>query len=310
MDNIKKEKEKINENGIILIDKNKGDTSFDVLRYFKKNFKGKYGHSGTLDPLATGLLIVLVGRATKLSDFLLKKDKTYIAEIKLGVKTDTLDITGNVISEDKDILSKKEILDEENLKKVLNKYMGKITQVPPIYSALKYEGKKLYEIAREKKEDDEKIEEILNSKKRNVNIYNINILEIDKSNMTFKIKVDCSSGTYIRTLAEDISNSLGVEGCILNLRRTKLGKFDVKSGMKKEEIQNLKDFKNALISDEEVLENIFENKIDIKEKDKFLNGMLLNIDLNDGYYLIYSEENFVGLGEVKNKKLKRKYVTI
>lgn len=279
----------------------------------KKNFKGKYGHSGTLDPLATGLLIVLVGRATKLSNFFLNMDKTYIAEIKLGIKTDSLDITGNVLKEDEDILKKAEILDEENLKKVLESFKGKISQIPPIYSALKYNGKKLYEYARKKENLEDKnkeidIEKILESKKRDINIYDIKLLNIDKENMTYSIKVDCSSGTYIRTLAEDISNELGSFGCILNLRRVNIGPFKVEDGIYTKKL-NEENFSKKIISVRNVLEKIFKNKIDIKEdKIRFINGVKLKKNLEDGIYLIYSGCEFIGLGEVKKESLKRKYV--
>lgn len=294
------------ENGIILIDKPKNITSQDVLNILKKRRANKYGHSGTLDPLATGLMIVLVGNSTKLSDFFLKKDKTYIAEIVLGKYTDTLDITGKILFEEDVNLDS---LDEENIKEVLKKFIGKIKQIPPIYSAIKYNGKKLYDIARKEKKSEEEIQNILNKKERAVEIYNIELLNINKKNKRICLKIDCSSGTYIRSLARDIGEALGTCATIFNLRRTKIGNFKVEGAFKLDGI-NLEN--NIYLKTEDALKKIIDEKIFL-EKNRikhFVNGVRCTVNKDDGIYLIYEKEseNFIGLGEVKNNRVKRKYI--
>lgn len=294
------------ENGIILIDKPKNITSQDVLNILKKRRANKYGHSGTLDPLATGLMIVLVGNSTKLSDFFLKKDKTYIADIALGKYTDTLDITGKILFE-KDV--NLDVLDEENVKEVLKKFIGKIKQIPPIYSAIKYNGKKLYDIARKEKKSEEEIQDILNKKERAIEIYNIELLNIDKKNKRICLKIDCSSGTYIRSLARDIGEALGTCATIFNLRRTEIGNFKVEDAFKLDEI-NLEN--NIYLKTEDALKNIIDEKIYLEKKriKHFVNGVRCTVNKDDGIYLIYEKEseNFIGLGEVKNNRVKRKYI--
>lgn len=295
-------------NGIILIDKKSKMTSQDVLNILKKKYKNKYGHCGTLDPLATGLLVVTVGNATKLSKYILGDDKEYIAEILFGTYTDTLDITGNILLKDE-----KFILDEEKFKKILLEFIGKIKQNPPIYSAIKYNGKKLYEIAREKNGKDEDFIDILNKKKRNIYIYNIDILNIDSISNKAKIKVKCSSGTYIRSLARDIGEKLGTFGCISLLRRTKIGNLNVLDAYNIDDIKNGNVFlEDIYIHSENILKNLIKKKIYLEEKriHHFINGVMCSINEDDGIYLIYTKENnkFIGIGEVKNNKVKRKYI--
>lgn len=294
--------------GIILIDKKSEMTSQDVLNILKKKYKNKYGHCGTLDPLATGLLVVTTGNATKLSKYILGEDKEYIAEIVFGIYTDTLDITGDIISKDENF-----ILDEEKFKKVVSEFIGKIEQVPPIYSAIKHKGKKLYELARKSKGKDENFIDILNKKKRNICIYNIEILNIDTYANKVKIKIKCSSGTYIRSLARDIGEKLGTSGCIYSLRRTKIGKLDVLDAYNMDNIKGeMLSSNNMYIPSEVVLKDFIKNKIYLEEKrlPHFINGVFCSINENDGIYLIYTKENnnFIGIGEVKNNKVKRKYI--
>lgn len=287
--------------GIILIDKPEGITSNDVLFKLKKIEKNKYGHTGTLDPLATGLLVVLIGNATKLSKYLLKQDKEYVAEILLGKETDSLDITGSVIKEDKDIDKKMDTFNKENILNVLNEFKGSIKQIPPIYSALKLDGKKLYEIARDKNTSDKEIEAIIKSKEREIYISDISLLDINEENKTISIKVKCSSGTYIRSLARDIALKLDTYGCIKALRRTKVGNFKVEDAS----------FENIL-DEEEVLKDIFKEKIYLEDKrvDHFINGVMCSVKKDDGMYMVYNKETkeFIGLGEVRNFLVKRKYI--
>ena len=187
-------------NGVIIVDKKKGRTSFDEIREIRKKYNiKKVGHAGTLDPMATGVLIILIGDATKLSDYLMDHDKEYIATLKLGQRTDTLDSEGQVIEE-------KEVpdLSKKNIEEVLFNLLGKSKQIPPMYSAIKVNGKKLYELARKGEE--------IERKEREIEIYEIKLIKIKEENKKIseiEFKVKCSKGTYIRTLCEDIAKKLG-----------------------------------------------------------------------------------------------------
>ena len=184
--------------GIILINKEKEYTSQDVVSCVKKILKiKKAGHTGTLDPMATGVLPILIGNATKLSKYLIEHDKEYEAVIKLGIKKDTADSEGKTI-EEKEVLE--ENLKENKIIEILNSFLGETYQIPPMYSSIKINGKKLYEYAREGIE--------VERPKRKINIYNIELLDLNILEKTIKIKVSCSKGTYIRTLCEDISVKL------------------------------------------------------------------------------------------------------
>lgn len=194
--------------GIIVVNKPSGCTSHDIVSKIRKSLKlKKVGHTGTLDPLATGVLPILLGNATKLSKYLINHDKEYIATIKLGVKTDTGDIEGSIIDE-----QKVPLFTEEQIIEALNSFVGKQKQMPPMYSAIKVNGKKLYEYAR----NGEKIEVA----SRDIEIYNISFLQyIDNK---IKFKVSCSKGTYIRSLCEDIAQKLNTVGTMENLERTQV----------------------------------------------------------------------------------------
>lgn len=183
--------------GIIIINKPSGFTSQDVVSKTKKilNVK-KAGHTGTLDPLATGVLPVLLGNYTKLSKYLIEHDKEYIAKIQFGKKRDTGDLEGKVIE-----TSNQKVDNIEEVNKILNSFIGKQKQIPPLYSAIKIDGKKLYEYAR----NGEKVE----IPEREIEIYKLELIEFSKEKQTLEIKVKCSKGTYIRTLCEDISKKLG-----------------------------------------------------------------------------------------------------
>lgn len=274
-------------NGVLIIDKPKGVTSFDVIRDIRKEYgTKKVGHTGTLDPMATGVLPILIGDATKLSDYLMDHDKEYIAVLKLGEKRDTGDSEGNIIE-----TSKIPNLTTQEIENTLKTFIGKISQIPPMYSAIKVNGKKLYELAREGKE--------IERKPRSVEIYSIELLEVEKNTENIidkiKFKVNCSKGTYIRTLCEDIAEKLGTVGYMKELRRTRVGKF------------TLEDI-NKCVSLEEILSE--ENAYILKENEesKLLNGVIIKTNLADGLVRIYKNNEFVGIGEVKNKNLKRKII--
>ncbi len=283
--------------GIIIVNKEQGYTSNDVVQIVKKTFNEKVGHTGTLDPMATGVLPVLVGKGTLLSKYLINHDKIYVATLKLGIKTDTGDITGNII-EEKDVNDK--CLQKENIQKVLEEIKGEQKQIPPMYSAIKVNGKKLYEYARKGQKVD--------IEPRIINIYNTELLSIDKENKEIKFRVSCSKGTYIRTLCENIAKKLETIGTMSALNREKVGEFEINQAIKIEDIKE--NFNtNKLIS----LESFFEDKDKIELSPRsyvaFLNGVKLFTDNEDGIYRIYNiEKNFIGVGIVKNGILKRDIV--
>lgn len=211
--------------GILLIDKNAGETSYDVTRKIKVAFRGskirKFGHSGTLDPFATGLLIILLGQGTKLSSFIMSESKVYRATMRLGIETDTLDPTGRITRE-----SVVPDLSVEFIKETSQKFNGVIEQTPPIYSAVKYKGKRAYELARGGQE--------VVLQKRNVSIYSFEIISVELPDVTMQIK--CSSGTYIRSLASDFARELGPGGHLRSLRRLACGSFNAKNALNSKDI--------------------------------------------------------------------------
>ncbi len=213
-------------NGIINIYKEKGFTSHDVVAKMRGICKQKkIGHTGTLDPDATGVLPVCLGSGTRLCDMLTEKDKEYVSELLLGVETDTQDITGQV-------LSRKEIVtDEALIRDVILSFQGEYMQVPPMYSALKVNGKKLYELARAGKE--------VERQARPVSIHEIEILEMKLP--VVKIRVACSKGTYIRTLCADIGQKLGCGGTMQSLLRTRVGIFKLEDAITLEQLEKLRD---------------------------------------------------------------------
>ena len=226
-------------NGVINIYKIKGFTSHDVVAKLRGIMKQKkIGHTGTLDPDATGVLPVCLGNATKLCDMLTEKEKEYIAKVQLGVTTDTQDMTGTV-------LSSKEVTDsEEEVRAALSSFIGLYEQVPPMYSALKVNGKKLYELAREGKE--------VERKARPVTIHEIEVLEMNLP--TLSIRVKCSKGTYIRTLCHDLGEKLGCGAAMAELERTKSGQFSLETAITLEELEEK--LRSAGEKREEVLQEL------------------------------------------------------
>lgn len=213
--------------GIINVYKEKGFTSHDVVAKLRGiSGQRKIGHTGTLDPDAEGVLPVCLGRATKVCELLTDKDKTYRAVLLLGKTTDTQDTTGEVLSE-----ASTEHLTEAQVEEAIMSFVGEYEQIPPMYSAVKIEGKKLYELAREGK--------TVERKSRKVCIHSIKIAEMDLPKI--EIEVRCSKGTYIRTLCHDIGEKLGVGGCMDSLLRTKVSIFELENTMKLSEIQEYKD---------------------------------------------------------------------
>ena len=283
--------------GIIIINKEQGYTSNDVVQIVKKTFNEKVGHTGTLDPMATGVLPILVGKGTLLSKYLINHDKIYVATLKLGIKTDTGDITGDIIKERKVDAS---VLNKEKVLNVLEEIKGEQEQIPPMYSAIKVNGKKLYEYARKGL--------TIDIQPRKINIYNIELLAIDKENKEIQFRVSCSKGTYIRTLCEKIAENLGTIGTMSSLNREKVGEFEISQAIKIEEIRENFDLNN-LIS----IERFFKDKNIIRLSPRsfiaFINGVKLMDDNEEGIYRIYNANNeFVGIGTVKKGILKRDIV--
>ena len=268
------------EDYILILNKPKNISSFSYIQKIRKeeNIK-KIGHAGTLDPLAEGMMIVMANGATKFSDYLMKKDKTYLVEMELGYETDTLDLEGKKINEYKGEIE----INIELLNEVLNKYKGKIKQIPPMYSAIKKDGIKLYQLAR----SGEKIE----LEARDVEIYNI--YDVEFNNKKIRFRCDVSSGTYIRSLVRDIGRELGYFATMTELFREKVGKFCKKDFNKKITIEEILDYP----------------KLDINEKLylELKNGMTKILDIKDKKYdsfsfiKVYCNDKFVGLVEIMNK---------
>lgn len=215
-------------NEILIIDKPKGYTSRDIVNIVGKKFKTKkVGHTGTLDPIATGVLVVLIGKYTSLSEVITGYDKTYEAEVELGILTDTLDSTGNVLKDDKVTFTKEQIIE------TLNSMLGTYEQEVPIYSAVKVNGKKLYEYARNNEE--------VELPKRMVEIKEISLIsnvETINNHTKFSFRTTVSKGTYIRALINDIAKKLNTNGTMTNLRRIKQGNFDIKDAITLNDLEN------------------------------------------------------------------------
>ena len=272
---------KLESNGILVINKDKGYTSRDVVNVISKLFETKkVGHNGTLDPIATGVLVVCLNRYTKLNELLSSDEKEYIAEVTLGVKMDTLDIEGKVLEEEKTNINK------SDLEKVLKKYEITYMQEVPIYSAVKVNGKKLYEYARSG-------EEVILPKKE-VTIKKIELLDFNSDKFTFKCLV--SKGTYIRSLIRDILNDLGVIGTMSNLTRTKQGIFDIKDAYTLTDVRNgnyrflkikdVLDIDKVIVSDELKFKILNGSKIKGNYSDR-----VLFLDENGEELAIYKKDN-------------------
>lgn len=278
--------------GIVIINKPLGLTSQQVVSKVKKILgEKKAGHTGTLDPFATGVLPILLGKGTKLSQYLIEHDKKYIATIYLGEKKDTGDQEGNTIE-----IKTVPQLNEEKIKSVLEKFKGNQKQIPPMYSAIKINGKKLYEYAR----NGENIER----PERDIKIYEINLLEQNEN--LIKFEVACSKGTYIRVLCEDIARELGTVGYMCSLERTVVNKFKIENAIKLEELQENRD---KIISIEEYFSQTQKINLTEKKVDLLLNGVKLTYNLEDGFYRIYNTQNeFLGIAKIQNQLLKRELI--
>ena len=282
--------------GIIIVNKPKGITSFDVIRKLKKILKTKkIGHTGTLDPLATGVMLICIGKATKLASDLEAKDKVYIADFDIGYATDTYDIEGKKIAENIIEISK------ENLEQSIKKFIGNIKQVPPMYSAIKIDGNKLYHLARKGIE--------VERPERDVTIEYINLLDF-KDNKA-KIKTKVSKGCYIRSLIYDIGQDLGTYATMTALQRKQVGDYSLEDSYSLEQIEEMvlnNDFKFL-----KTIEEIFSyDKYSLQTKKEltlYKNGNTVKIkeNLENKKYRIYFQDEFIGLANVENNNLLKGY---
>ncbi|MBE6054692.1 MAG: tRNA pseudouridine(55) synthase TruB [Clostridium sartagoforme] len=283
--------------GVLNVFKNTGMTSFDVVRIIKKaSGTKKVGHTGTLDPEASGVLPVCIGRGTKIIDYIMKSDKIYEVEFKLGIKTTTYDLEGDII-EEKD----PSILTDDNILLAVNSFIGEYNQVPPMYSALKQNGVRLYELARKGIE--------VEREGRLVNIINIENIEIN--NPFVRMKVTCSKGTYIRSLCYDIGEYLEVGAAMTKLNRTKTSKFIEEESVNINDI-NSENIEGFIISIEEALDS-YDKLVVINKYSKLLiNGVRVfdrrftkeKFEL-DKLYRVYDEDGrFIGLGRSNNQGFK------
>lgn len=269
--------------GVIIVDKPKDYTSRDVVNIIGKIFHTKkVGHTGTLDPMATGVLVICINSATKIVELLTSYDKEYIATFKFGTLTDTLDSSGNILKDEECILNKEDLLSA--IKRIEGTYMQQV----PIYSAVKINGKKLYEYAREGLE--------VELPKHSVTISSLQLLEltIEDNHTIAKIKCHVSKGTYIRSLGNDIANILGTNAIMTSLRRTKQGDFLIEDSVKLEEITE----RTCLIGIKECLNMFKEIKVDLNLQEDILNGKILDniygnkeilfIDINNNPLALYT----------------------
>jgi len=283
--------------GILNVLKPPGMTSFDVVSYLRSILKiKKIGHAGTLDPGAAGVLPVCIGRATKSIEYLMDKDKSYRVELTLGVSTDTQDAEGQVLERHQVDLTEQQIVE------CINHFIGKTKQIPPMYSAVKVRGKRLYELAR--------TGATIEREAREVEIYSINILKIFENNTKVLFDVTCSKGTYIRTLCADIGEKLGCGGHMSFLIRTKAGIFDICHALTLEDIAEFAiqgKMNDILVKVEEIFKNLRKVELDELNTKKFLNGVFVKLnylDVKPGETLaVFNNSNaFLALGEVVLKQ--------
>lgn len=281
-------------NGVLNIDKPQGITSHDVVDIVRKIFPGiKVGHTGTLDPIATGVLPICIGKATKLSEELLSENKVYKVKMLLGVETDTYDITGKIVFAN--TLNEDEIYIKERIKR----FIGKSSQIPPIYSAIKIKGKKAYEYARNG--------ENVSLKPREIEIFNIDDIDVNLRKRQVSFVVSCTKGTYIRSLVHDIGIKLGCGATMIELKRLKTGDFDINDSIDLYEFLNLEylDMLDKIVSIEELYKDSKKVNLNDKDYDKFLNGIAIKTDVPNGIVRVYENLRYKGLGKVNDNLLKR-----
>lgn len=277
--------------GIIIVNKPKNCTSHDIVYKAKKTTGQKVGHTGTLDPMATGVLPLLIGKGTLCAKYLVNHDKIYEVQLTLGTKTTSADGEGEIL-EQKEV--PEEIWQEEKIKSVLATFLGKQEQMPPMYSAIKVKGKKLYEYARKG--------QMVEVQPRKVEIYEIKLLRVKQEQKQIEFRVHCSKGTYMRSLCEDIAKKLNNVGYMSALNRIKVGEFSIEQAIT---IEQLQEGKFNCITIEELFQNKPMLTITKNRLAPLLNGVKLTMKEPDGSYRIYCEDNFLGIGVAENEFLKR-----
>ena len=273
-------------NGIVIIDKPQGWTSQDVTARLRRVYNTRrIGHGGTLDPMATGVLPVFVGRATRAVEFFEHAEKTYETVLLLGRTTDTQDVTGAVVEE------KEVCVTAEQVEAVLPRFRGEILQVPPMYSALKVNGQKLYELARKGKE--------VERQPRPITVFQLTNLGFDGKRL--RLRVECSKGTYIRTLCQDIGDALGCGGCMEELRRVRAGDYDITQAVPLETLLESDTPEDYLRSMDTMFLEFPEVKLTPNQEKRCRNGNSFSVKLADGTYRAYSEQGeFLMLAKVED----------
>ena len=275
--------------GFLNIYKPQGKTSHDIVAILRRITKIKQiGHTGTLDPFAEGVLPICIGKSTRLIEYL-DDDKAYIGTVQFGSATTTYDIEGEISkTSDKKITI-------EDLEQILSQFRGEIEQIPPIYSAIKINGKKLYEYARKG--------ETVDIKSRKVNISKLEIVNFNKENQTAELLIECSKGTYIRSIANDIGEALNCYGHLIKLVRIKAGKFSLKDTKKLEELETIEEIEKNLIYPLEYL-NFPKYELNETEKEKVSHGMSIEINASDGLITLIQNNELIAVCSIENKKAK------
>ena len=273
-------------NGIVIVDKPQDWTSQDVTARLRRVFNTRrIGHGGTLDPMATGVLPVFVGRATRGVEFFEHAEKVYETTIRLGLTTDTEDTWGNVLEEKEVHISETEFLD------ILTQFRGKIKQIPPMYSALKVNGQKLCDLARKGRE--------VERQPREIEIFQLECLEF--SGDTARLRVRCSKGTYIRTLCKDIGAALGCGGCMAAVRRIQAGEYTIEEAVPLQELLDAENPESYLRPVDSMFRNYPAVTLTANQEKRCRNGNAFSIDLADGTYRVYSASgSFLALSKVES----------
>lgn len=287
--------------GVIVIDKPTEFTSFDVVAVVRNTLgTKKVGHCGTLDPNATGVLPLLIGNATKAQDLIVDHDKGYIADFKLGLTTDTLDIWGKVTNEKPSNAKKEEVLKE------LNNFKGEISQIPPMYSAIRKDGRRLYTLAREGIE--------IKRDPRNITVYEIELLNFNEKTQEGTLKIFCSKGTYVRSIIDDLGKNLKTGGVMTALKRVYACGYKLEDSISLEKVKSLCE-KGEINSKIQPTESLFKDyskiNVSLAQSNRFANGGKLNVDrlkelktfIEEKIYRVYSNEDvFIGLGQIKTNE--------
>lgn len=278
-------------NGVIIIDKPKGKTSHDIVGILRKKFgTRRVGHTGTLDPLATGVLPVCIGNATRAADMLIESDKKYRATFLLGKRSDTLDIQGQITEENEVTVT------EDDVRRVIAGFIGEQNQIPPMYSAIKKDGKKLYDLAREGIE--------IEREPRRINIYSIDICDIELPTVT--IDVHCSKGTYIRSLCDDIGTKLGCGAVMTELRRTYTAGFAIEDAYTIEKLDEIEDLSGTLKSTDSLFLSLPEIHLNERQEKSITNGVRMtwrNGKEGESYRVYAHDGRFLCISRLEDMRL-------